>query len=449
MPRILLVSYLFPPANAIGAVRVGKFGKYLMGRGHDLRVLTARDTPFPPNLPLEVPADRVTATRWVSTEGYVRLGSLLRRMVERGRPAATGPGPGTSTACAPAKGGPRAALVAAGRAVHDAVHQLLTIPDRQAGWAPFAATRGRRLARTFRPDLVYGSGPPFTGLVVARLVAGATGAPLVLEYRDRWLEDPYREAPGWRRALDRRIEDWVVKGAAAIVTVSEPWAEDYRRRYGKPTLAVLNGYDPDDVPDQPDAGHDPRLLVVVYTGVIYAGKRDPSPLFAALSQMGAKRERIEVRFYGTAESDVMPLAERHGVADRVRVFGRVPYRESLAIQRAADVLLLLQWNDPRERGNCPAKLFEYLAMRRPVLCFGYAEGVPATILRERGAGVLANEADAVARWLDERLAEKEAKGEVSLLPESVRAGLSRNEQFGRLDAFLKTAMGRGREAPKD
>ncbi len=38
---------------------------------------------------------------------------------------------------------------------------------------------------------------------------------------------------------------------------------------------------------------------------------------------------------------------------------------------------------------------------------------------------------------------QDAKGEVPLLPETVRAGLSRNEQFGRLDAFLEAVMGRG------
>jgi len=446
MARILLVSYLFPPANAIGAVRVGKLAKYLAGRGHELRVLTARDTPFPANLPLEVPAAAVTATRWVGTEWFVNLGGTVGRMLGRRNvaPAAVAPeSEGPASAPPETSDGLKAALVSLARGAHDLVHGLLTIPDRQAGWLPFAAGAGRRLARRFRPHVVYASGPPFTGLVVARLVARATGAPLVLEYRDRWLEDPYREAPAWRRSLERRIEDWVARSAAAIVTVSEPWAADYRRRWGKPVTVVLNGYDPDDVPAElPEALGDPGVLTVVYTGVIYAGKRDPSPLFAALQRMGPLRERIEVRFYGTNEADVMPLAARFGAADRVRVFGRVPYKDSLRIQAQADVLLLMQWNDPREQGNCPAKLFEYLAMRRPVLCFGFPQGVPAAILKERNAGVLANDPDAVARWLMEKLAEKEAAGRVAALPASVTDGLSRNEQFARLDPVLEAAAGR-------
>jgi hypothetical protein len=42
-----------------------------------------------------------------------------------------------------------------------------------------------------------------------------------------------------------------------------------------------------------------------------------------------------------------------------------------------DVLLLLLWNDPRERGVYTGKLFEYLGARRPILGIGPADNVAA------------------------------------------------------------------------
>ena len=49
---------MFPLVNVIGAVRVGKFAKYLHEGGHDVRVVAA---PREGNqsLALEIPADRV------------------------------------------------------------------------------------------------------------------------------------------------------------------------------------------------------------------------------------------------------------------------------------------------------------------------------------------------------------------------------------------------------
>ncbi len=141
-------------------------------------------------------------------------------------------------------------------------------------------------------------------------------------------------------------------------------------------------------------------------------------------------------FYGTAPEHVLPLARASGVAHLVHVRAGVPYRQSLAIQQAADVLLLLQWNDPKEQGNVPAKLFEYLAARRPILGLGIDDGVPAGVIRARGAGLLANDPGAIAMQLRAWLAEKRRTGRVAALNADACRGFARAEQFERLVGFL-------------
>ncbi len=44
--RILIVSGYFAPFAPMSGVRAGKLAKYLLARGHDVRVLAARDLPF-------------------------------------------------------------------------------------------------------------------------------------------------------------------------------------------------------------------------------------------------------------------------------------------------------------------------------------------------------------------------------------------------------------------
>ena len=105
-------------------------------------------------------------------------------------------------------------------------------------------------------------------------------------------------------------------------------------------------------------------------GTIYAGRRDPKPLFQALSEVGFDPKDVRVQFYGNGLDIIRDQADRLGVKDFVEIYPPVPYDDSVDTQRRADVLLLLQWNDPREQGNVPAKLFEYLAVRRPILSIG-------------------------------------------------------------------------------
>ena len=108
----------------------------------------------------------------------------------------------------------------------------------------------------------------------------------------------------------------------------------------------------------------------------------------------------------------------------------------MRLQSKADVLLLLQWNSPSEAGNIPGKLFEYLGARRPILALGYPEGEMARIIQERAAGFFSNDPPAIAERLEAWRQEKRKAGHIAPLPETVRAGFSREAQFGKLEGFL-------------
>jgi hypothetical protein len=143
---------------------------------------------------------------------------------------------------------------------------------------------------------------------------------------------------------------------------------------------------------------------------------------------------VAVHFYGPPAAEVSPLAADHGVADRVFVHDPVAYKASLALQTTADVLLLLQWNDKRDAGTLPAKFFEYLRARRPVLSLGYEHGDLAEMIREREAGLVANDPEVIARQLRSWIAQKPT-GIAPLAPRA-HAGLTRTEQYFRLERFL-------------
>src|SRR5260370_3514640 len=126
-------------------------------------------------------------------------------------------------------------------------------------------------------------------------------------------------------------------------------------------------------------------------GSIYRGFRDPAALFSAIALLPDQlRTRINVEFFSDAGDAVLDAAAAHRVENAVAVKPRVPYQRALALQMEADVLLLLQSSDPRDEGNLPAKLFEYLYARRPILFIGYERGIAARLVIELGAGLGSN-----------------------------------------------------------
>ena len=419
--KLLLVSFWFPPTNAIGAVRVGKFAKHLHQAGHDVRVLAGPELDNL-TLPLELPAELVLRPTNAKASGA--------------------PPPQTSPAlrllrqvCA------FGAISGASRLEMTLKRQyraLRHIPDKRNGWLRPATATGRRLLKTWRPDLIIASAPPFTGLLVARNLAREFAIPWIAELRDPWADNPYgtdgTDDPAWRCCLDRIMEKRTLRSAAAIVTVSPPVTLELRQRYRQPVATILNGYSQEDqVELSPRPGSD--QLAIVYTGTIYAGLRDPSPLFAAIARLGERRNGVNVIFHGPTDGEVRHLAKRHGVQDRVFVEPKLDYRELLEQQAAADVLLLLQRNHASDEGNIPAKFFEYLAARRPILLLGCETGFVAGMVRERQAGFVSNDpvaiADQLTRWLDQL-----PEG-IPSLAATVCHGLSRTEQFLTYETFLQ------------
>jgi hypothetical protein len=112
---------------------------------------------------------------------------------------------------------------------------LLSSPDSQVGWLPFALSAGIRAVRTRPIDAVHSTSPPVTADVVAGIVARVGRVPWVAEFHDGWLGNPISEALGgprlWlHRRLRVRIERWIVGSADRIVFVSQSTAGLYRRR---------------------------------------------------------------------------------------------------------------------------------------------------------------------------------------------------------------------------
>jgi hypothetical protein len=110
------------------------------------------------------------------------------------------------------------------------------------------------------------------------------------------------------------------------------------------------------------------------------------------------------------------------------------------IQREADILLLLRWNDPSEAGVVPGKVFEYAGARRPILSLGYPEGAVPDIIRSRHLGLVSEDTDVIAGALEKWLDEKARTGRVAPLPIEAREGLSRTDQFRKLEKFLQTVV---------
>ena len=413
--KILLVSYFFPPFNVIGAVRVSKLAEYWLLKGHDVMVLSAKSQPLSTNLDSKFPKNRIIYTDWFNINS-------IPEKVMGGRSAITSRGFDTENSFLKKLG--------------FLYKNIFNIPDGQVGWYPFAVKAAEELISTgWEPDLIYASAHPLTSFLVSSRIANKFSIPWVAEYRDLWTDNHNYKQPFWRRWIDLMMERRVMLSSSALVTVSEPLASFLRKKTIKPMAVVMNGFDPNDYLDVKKDLFPEDKLNIVYTGRVYKGKQDPSAFFEALSKHPEK-DFIKVHFFGKYLEYINILAKKYMVEDIVDVFEPVSFKDSVAIQKAADVLLFLTWNDSANNGVLTGKIFEYFGAKHPILAIGSEVGLAGNMILERRAGLVTNDALKIKEQLTKWVFAKKKNATEFELHKDVNEGLSRLEQFEKLDSFL-------------
>ena len=200
-----------------------------------------------------------------------------------------------------------------------------------------------------------------------------------------------------------------------------------------------NGCDFDDVAGlerQPSA-----RFRLTHAGSFF-GRRDPRPFLQALADSGLD---VVTRFVGDFRDADREWAAGLDLGDRLELIPYAPRATSLALQRDSEALLLLiPEADGRGKGVLSGKVFEYIAVGRPILAVVPPDGAAADLIRETGAGVVVppDDVDAIGGALRELHDRWRSDGlpDVELTPEW-RHELSRRTRVEEMAAVLRATLG--------
>ena len=371
MPRLLLVTYCYPPRAMPGSIRPGGLAKYLPRLGWDVLVVT-------PELPKGPrPAARVIETGYqdVIAEWKSRFRMDPKRAIHDQLGLTLSSKPNSSRLHTK---------------IIDAARWLIAYPDEARGWIRFALEAVEKVRATEKIDVILTTSPPVSCHLIGAQARQLLGCPWVADFRDLWTEQHYWGGRRLLQPLHKRLSRRTLRFADALVTVSSPWARCLQRSHPeKRVYTITNGFDPDDF--RLESKGLTNYFSITYAGYLYEGKRDPTALFEVLQDLISdgtfQKGDIRVRFYGPRESWLVHLVDRYGLQEIVEIHGPVSRQEALMREIESQLLLLLGWSDPREIGQHTGKLFEYFGAGRPIVAVGGARGVLTETLAETRAGV--------------------------------------------------------------
>lgn len=363
--RVLMIAYHYPPVRgSSGVQRTLKFTRYLGDHDWEPIVLTVHPMAYP-----QVGCDQMREIPEHITVKRVFALDAARHLSIKG-----------------------------------AYPEFLAWPDRWASWWLGAVPVGLNLIRALKPAAIWSTFPIATAHLVSLTLARLTRLPWVADFRDPMREDHYPPGPR-QRYLYRGIERCTVSRARRVVFTTAGTARMYAERYphvpSSRWQTIANGYDEENfaaaqaATKRGDASTGGPIKLV-HSGLLYPSERDPKAFFDALSHLKVANEisceNLKITLRATGHDDLYRgMLEAHEIQDIVSLQPSVPYEQALAEMLSADGLLILQGSSCNHQ--IPAKLYEYLRARRPILALTDSRGDTASVLNHCGIDTIASLAD--------------------------------------------------------
>lgn len=409
--KLLFVAFHFPPIQgSTGTVRTLAFSRYLRLSNWEVCVLTIQPNAY------EATAQNNESLipPWVKVERAWGI-DTRRRLGIRGR-----------------------------------YPRVLALPDRWQSWIAGAFLKGSTVIKQWQPDVIMSTYPIPSAHVIGYLLHRRFRLPWVAEFRDPMLQPSYPASEVDRRSF-AKVEEIVFRHASEIIVTTDGCKRMYRERFDsglRPPITVLpNGYDPEmfaGMRSEARCGSERPSVILLHSGLLYPHERNPSAFFQAirsLVQRGFFKEiRAEFHFRAAGnEREYRQTVEEMGIASLVRFLPRISYREALQEMMNADALMLFQADNCNDQ--IPAKLYEYIFCRKPILAFVDPKGDTGTLLRELGIHSIARLEDVtqiqsvIASFLP-RLNSRSA----FIVPEELVQRFSRKELTTTLNEVLRRAI---------
>lgn len=206
-----------------------------------------------------------------------------------------------------------------------------------------------------------------------------------------------------RRLLKERNK--ALQKADYVTTVS-PWHTEILKRHNPHTELIYNGYDPELF--FPEHGCTTAQFLITYTGrLISLATRDPHLLFEAIARLDREKkispDKFRLQWYVDAESGKMikQVADTYPISSYMDFFEYVPASDVPGILNRSSVLLQLanKSSGSGPKGFMTTKLFEAMAVEKPLLCVRSDEGCLETTILRTKSGIAARAVDEVYAFL--------------------------------------------------
>jgi glycosyltransferase involved in cell wall biosynthesis len=350
MLKVLVIAYYFPPMGLSGVQRTLKFVKYLKNYGWEPTVITTGNVAyFAYDKSLQKELDEI-GIRIIRVKGS-EPNSLLSKYGKIRMPNE---------------------FI---RKTFSRISQIFFIPDNKISWSRKAFKECRKILSKEHFDCLFISGPPFSQFDVFRSVKKSYNIPIILDYRDLWLDSYFSfYATPFHRIINKKKEYRALKAADVVIVTNRKLKEKLINTYKFLTfndvVIISHGFDPEDFTKIPAQPKPQNKMVLMYSG-IFLVYSTPKYFLKAFKQLSIERpdiaSNIELHFVGFLRRENQKLIRKLNLQSFVKEYGYLNHADSIAKLKSADVLWFMVGKMKNIDAILPGKVCEYIGSGKPII----------------------------------------------------------------------------------
>lgn len=383
-PKLLLITYYWPPAGGAGVQRWLKMSRYL-AKHFEISVFSPENADYPitdESLNQEIPENTLNLQNKI-WEPYAWAEKLSPKSqnFKKGN----------------LKSKEKKSLTANFLLW---IRANYFIPDARMFWIPSSVKFLKKYLEKNTFDAVISTGPPHsTHLIALALKKTYPNLVWLADFRDPWTQiDYFEQLPFTSKSIKKhqKLENEVLKKADIVTSVSPSWAKGLENLGAEKVEVVYNGFDEEDFSIK-----FPKPLKISLPEITYMGSlnndRNPNFLWESLDDFLEKNpaQVFKLKFIGNiAEETKQKILSLKKLKEKTVFLDYMPHEQVIEHLHRATILLLLMNDTPNIQGIVPGKFFEYLAAERPILAIGKQQTDLDLILKQTQSGEMINFGDA-------------------------------------------------------
>jgi glycosyltransferase involved in cell wall biosynthesis len=220
--------------------------------------------------------------------------------------------------------------------------------------------------------------------------------PWLADFRDPWTEvDYYDDLMVGKRAHSKnlRLEKSCFDGADQVIAATPGMERSFRKKYPQARIkSILNGFDSSDY-EFKTPKEDNKQFTLVHSGTM-GPSRNPAKFWSALKRFvdleADRQKRFTIRLIGRIDHTVKKAVDAHGLSGIMDYISYVPHNELIKELSKADAFLLIVNQAKNAKAILTGKVFEYLALEKPILAIGPEDSDIHNLLVSTNSGMVRN-----------------------------------------------------------